>query len=106
MFFKSNSVESTFLLIVIFVLNLSACSTNKGIVSIANPVEYKYPHQCRKNGQLVNHFIAAKVSLTLDDLKKLKPTLEENLGLDYDSCVFIGDIKILLISTMDHTKLF
>lgn len=93
MFFKSIRVESTFLLIVIFLSSLPACSTNKGKVSTVNQAEYKYPHQCRKNGQLANHFITAKVSLTIDDLKKLKSTLEENLGLDYDSCVFIGNIK-------------
>jgi hypothetical protein len=40
---------------------------------------------------LVNHSITSKAPLTAEELKMLKATLQENMGLDYGSCVFVGE---------------
>jgi len=82
-------------LIVLFnmtiILVLSSCSTLDEKIDSQSLVNYQYPYQCSKNGQLVNHSITAKVPLSVVELKVLKSTLQENLGLDFGSCVFVGE---------------
>jgi hypothetical protein len=86
---KINSVLIT-LFNMTFILGLSSCSSLDEEFNNQPLVKYQYPHQCTKNGQLVNHSITAKAPLTVEELKMLQVTLQENMGLDYDSCVYIA----------------
>lgn len=81
------------LLTVVFIFILSACGTTYKKMSKTAQAKYQYPHECTLKGKTVTHFITSKVPLTTDELKKLKSTLEENLGLDYNSCKFVGDLS-------------
>jgi len=75
-------------------LVVSSCTTNTNITNIGKTQKtYKYEHQCMLKGQPVEHFITVKVPLTLKELAQLKPTLEENLGLDFNSCVLKSDLN-------------
>jgi hypothetical protein len=73
------------------VFNQSACSTTSNEANKISQVKYEYPHKCTFKGKPVTHFITAKVPLTTDELQRLKPTLEENFQLDFDSCVLLAD---------------
>lgn len=88
---------STNLLMTVFIFSLSACGTTSKDTSKILQVKYQYSHECSLKGEAVIHFITAKVPLTTDELKNLKSTLEENLGLDYNSCVFVGDLNALIL---------
>ena len=77
------------------ILGLSSCSALDEKMNNQPQAEYQYPHQCTKKGQLVNHSITAKVPLTAQELNMLQTTLQENMGLDYDSCVFVGDLNVI-----------
>jgi len=81
------------LLTIVLIFSLTACGTTSKDTSKTPQVKYQYPHKCTLKGKAVIHFITAKVPLTTDELKNLKSTLEENLGLDYNSCVFVGDLS-------------
>ncbi len=95
MFIKKNNSALTTLFNVTFILALSSCSLLDEKVNNQPQAKYRYPHQCTKNGQLVNHSISAKVPLTSEELNMLKVTLQENMGLDYGSCVFVGDLNAI-----------
>jgi len=87
-------LTATISLILLFILVISSCaSDNMTSNSLKIGTSYQYKHQCTQKGQPVEHFIKAKVSLTLNELSLLKATLEENLGLDFDSCEFIGSVN-------------
>jgi len=81
--------NSMYLLILMFVFNLSACSTTSNEANEISHAKYEYPHKCTFKGKPVTHFIIAKAPLTTDELQRLKPTLEENFQLDYDSCALL-----------------
>jgi hypothetical protein len=87
-------LTSTISLSLLFILVISSCASDN-ITSNSSKIGtiYKYKHQCTKKDQPVEHFITAKVPLTLSELALLKSTLEENLGLDFDSCEFIGSVN-------------
>lgn len=78
----------------LLMLAVASCSSNSGIANNSkNEKTYQYKHQCTQKGQPVEHLIKAKVPLTLKELAQLKPTLEENLGLDFNSCVLKSDLN-------------
>ena len=81
------------LLMVVFMFTLSACGTTYKKTNETAQAKYQYPHECTLKSKVVTHFITAKVPLTTDELKNLKSTLEENLGLDYNSCMFVSDLN-------------
>jgi len=86
--------SATISLNLLLMLTVSSCASNSGIANNSkNGTIYKYKHQCMKKGQPIEHFITAKVPLTLNKLALIKSTLEENLGLDFDSCEFIGSVN-------------
>jgi hypothetical protein len=91
---KTNSALIT-LFNVTFILGLSSCSALGEKANNQPQAKYQYPHQCTIKGQLVNHYITAKVPLTVDELQVLKSTLQENMGLDYNSCKFVGDLNVI-----------
>jgi len=80
---------------VTFILGLSSCSALGEKANNQPQIKYQYPHQCTKNGKLVNHSITAKVPLTAEELNMLQATLQENMGLDYGSCVFVDDLSVI-----------
>jgi hypothetical protein len=45
--------------------------------------------------EMVNHLITARLPLTLEELRRLNPTLQESLQLDYMSCQFVGDLDVI-----------
>ena len=78
----------------LLILTVSSCASNSDMANNSNKESiYQYKHQCAKKGKPVEHFVEAKTPLSLKELAQLKPTLEENLGLDYNSCYYIGDLK-------------
>jgi hypothetical protein len=93
MLIQNISTRIAMLLITVFILSLSSCSVTQDKANGIHQIRYKYPHQCTKGEQVINHYITAKVPLTADEIKLLKPTLQESFKLDYDSCVFVGDLN-------------
>jgi hypothetical protein len=86
--------SATISLSLFLMLTVSSCASNSSIAnSSKDGTIYQYKHQCTKKDQPVEHFITAKEPLTLNELALLKSTLEENLGLDFDSCEFIGSVN-------------
>lgn len=83
------------LLSFVFITSLSGCSAIDGVTDQSSKTQYEYPHQCTRNGELVNHLITARLPLTLKELRRLNPTLQESLQLDYMSCKFVGDLEII-----------
>lgn len=90
MLIKNNNSAILNLFNVTIILGLSSCTVIDQKVNNQPFAKYQYPHQCTKNGQLVNHSITAKVPLTPEELNMLQVTLQENMGLDYGSCVYIA----------------
>jgi len=87
-------LTSTISLSLFFILVISSCASDN-ITSNSSKIgtSYQYKHQCALKGQPVERFIKAKVPLTLSELSLLKNTLEENQGLDFDRCEFIGSLN-------------
>jgi len=83
------------LLMTVFIFSITACGITSKDTSKITQVKYQYLHECTLKGKAVTHFITAKVPLTTDELEKLKSTLEENFQLDYNSCVFVGDLSVI-----------
>ena len=79
------------LLILMFVFSFLACSTTSKEANEISHEKYEYPHKCTFKGKPVTHFITAKIPLATGELQRLKPTLEENFQLDFDSCVLLAD---------------
>jgi len=90
----NDKITSTISLSLLFISVISSCASDN-ITSNSSKIgtSSQYKHQCTKKGQPVEHFITAKVPLTLSELSLLKNTLEENQGLDFDSCEFIGSVN-------------
>ena len=72
MFIKKINSALITLFNVTFILVLSSCSVLDEKMDSQTHENYQYPHQCTKNGQLVNHSITSKVPLTAKELNMLQ----------------------------------
>lgn len=92
----------TTLLSLVFIASLTGCSAIDSTAEKTPTNQYQYPHQCTKNGELVNHLITAKLPLSVEDLARLNTTLQESLQLDYKSCKFVGDLNVINKVSLIH----
>jgi len=91
----TQNISTNIVALLITILSLSSCSITPDEAKGIAQNRYKYPYQCKRSDDFITHFITAKVPLTANELKPLKTTLQEKFGLGYNSCVFVGDIKLI-----------